>query len=306
MSAGGSSKAIVAAFLANLGIAISKFVAFLFTGSTSMLAESVHSLADTGNQGLLLLGGKRAKRAATPLHQFGYGRERFFWAFVVAIILFSVGALFAIYEGVHKIQHPEPIESAGWAIGVLLAAIGLEGFSFRTAIVEANHVRHGAPWRNFVQRSKSPELPVVLLEDAGALLGLLLALGAVVTAIVTGNPVWDGIGTFTIGLLLFVIAIVLAVEMKSLLIGEAAAPEVEQAIRTAIDSSEHADGVIHLRTEHIGPEDLLVVAKVAFPGDMCLRDVAAEVDAVEIDIRASVPEARMIFIEPDVRRTPDV
>lgn len=309
MSAGGSTKAIIAAFLANLGIAIAKFVAFLFTGSASMLAESVHSLADTGNQGLLLLGGKKAKKEATPLHQFGFGRERYFWAFVVSIILFTLGGLFAMYEGVHKIETAHEhhgIEGAPWAIGVLLVAIVLEGFSFRTAINEANHVRRGASWASFIRRSKSPELPVVILEDFGALIGLVLALGAVVLSVVTGNAVFDGIGTLCIGVLLFIIAIVLSVEMKSLLIGEAAAPEDEDQITAAIDGHALSGGVIHLRTEHIGPDELLVVAKVAFAADLTLAEVAAAVDEIEVAIRAQVPEATVIAIEPDVRRSSPV
>jgi len=306
MSAGGSNKAIIAAFLANLGISIAKFIAFLFTGATSMLAESVHSLADTGNQALLLLGGKRSKKTATPLHQFGFGRERYFWSFVVAIVLFTVGAMFAMYEGVHKIQHPEKLDSPQWAFGVLIVAIGLESYSFRTAIVEANRVRGKASWSHFIRRSKAPELPVVLLEDFGALIGLVLALSAVSLTVVTGNPVWDGYGTLSIGLLLFVIAIVLAIEMKSLLIGEAAAPEDEAAIKAAIETSTAAESLIHLRTEHIGPDEVLVVAKVAFPADMRLREIAAAVDEIEASIRVGVPEATLVFIEPDIHRGPAV
>ncbi len=306
MSAGGSKKAIVAAFLANLGIAVAKFIAFLFTGSSSMLAESVHSLADTGNQGLLMLGGKRAQREATPLHPFGYGRERYFWAFVVAIILFTLGALFAIYEGIEKVAHAHEheLEAPGWAIGTLLVAIVLEGLSFRTALHEAEAARGKASIRQFIRHTRSPELPVVILEDLGALVGLVLALTAVGLAIVTGNPVWDGIGTLCIGTLLFAIALILATEMKSLLIGESATPEVEGRIRDAIEGSDHAKGLIHLRTEHLGPEELLVVAKVEFPEEMRMRDLATAVDQVEVDIRAAVPEAWMLFIEPDIRRAP--
>jgi cation diffusion facilitator family transporter len=269
-----------------------------------MLAEAIHSVADTSNQVLLLLGGKRAKKKATPLHQFGYGRERYFWSFVVSIILFTAGALFAIYEGVHKVQHPEPISSAGWAIGVLSVAIILETISFRTAIVEASPLRRGASWPEYIRRSKVPELPVVLLEDLGALVGLILALGAVIMAIVTGNGVWDGVGSLTIGALLFVIAVVLAVEMKSLLIGEAAAPEVEEQIVVAIIETDSVVHLINIRTEHIGPEEILVVAKVEFREDLRMRDLAAEVDRVEARVRASVPEATLLFIEPDIRREP--
>lgn len=302
MSTGGSTKAVVAALLANLGITLGKLVAFVFTGSTSMLAESVHSFADSGNQVLLLVGGKRAKKEATPLHPFGYGRERYFWAFVVAIILFTLGALFAIYEGVHKIQHPEPIENAAWAIGVLTFAIALETLSFRTAVIEANHVRSNVSWPKFLKRSKIPELPVILLEDFGALLGLLLALIAVSLAIVTGNGVWDGVGSLCIGSLLFVIAVFLAIEMKSLLIGEAAAPEVETEIVMAIEESEPVVALIHLRTQHLGPDELLVSAKVEFGEDLRMQELATAIDVVEGNIRGRVPTARYLFIEPDIHR----
>jgi cation diffusion facilitator family transporter len=225
MSTGGSTRAILAALLANLGIAIAKFVGFLFTGSSSMLAESVHSVADTGNQVLLLVGGRRAQLVATRQHPFGFGRERFFWAFVVSIVLFTLGSGFALYEGIEKLLHPHELESAGWAIAILLVAIALEGFSFRTAVREARPLKGSSSWVRFIRRSKQPELPVVLLEDSGALVGLVLALSAVGLTIATGNPRWDGVGTTCIGVLLGAIAIVLAVEMKSLLIGESATAE---------------------------------------------------------------------------------
>ena len=225
MSAGGGTKAIIAAFLANLGIAIAKVVGYVFTGSSSMLAESIHSFADTGNQGLLMLGYKLAERDATPQHPFGYGRERYFWAFVVSLVLFALGSVFSVVEGIEKIRHPHALEDLSWAIGILLGGILLEGWSFRTAVVEANHIRGRASWTDFIRRSRSPELPVVLLEDAGALIGLVIALAAVSLADVTGNPIYDGIGTLLIGLLLGAIAIVLAIEMRSLLIGEGARRE---------------------------------------------------------------------------------
>lgn len=302
MSAGGSKRAVVAAMLANLGIAIAKFVAFLVTRSTSMLAEAVHSLADTSNQILLLFGGARARREATPLHPFGYGRERYFWAFVVSIILFTLGALFAIYEGINKVIEPHTIESPQWAIGTLLIAIVLEGLSFRTAIHEARLVKRDAGWIQYIRRSKVPELPVILLEDFGALVGLLFAFVAISLSVVTDNGVFDGVGSLFIGALLLVIALVLATEMKSLLIGEAADPAVEEEIVVAIEESDPVTALIHLRTEHIGPEDLLVVAKVEFREDLRMRDLAGAVDLVESNIRQRVPEARMLFIEPDVRR----
>ena len=231
MAAGGGTRAILAAFFANLGIAIAKFVAFLFTGASSMLAEAIHSAADTGNQALLLLGGRLARRDATDQHPFGYGRERYFWSFVVALVLFTVGSMFALYEGIAKIRHPHEIDSPVWAFAVLGMAIVLESFSMRTAVVESNRVRGSASWVQFVRRSRSPELPVVLLEDLGALVGLVLAMGALVIAVVFDAPVWDGVGTFSIGILLGLIAVVLAVEMRSLLLGEGATATDAAAIR---------------------------------------------------------------------------
>jgi cation diffusion facilitator family transporter len=303
MAAGGSNKAIMAALVANLGIAVTKFVAFLLTTSTAMLAESVHSVADTGNQALLILGGKRAARDETPDHPFGHGRERYFWAFVVAIILFSLGSLFAIYEAIHKMQHPEPIGSPAIALGTLAIGIVLETFSFRTAIVEARHVKAATTsWADFIRRSKSPELPVVLLEDAGALAGLVFAFGAVATAAVTGNGIWDGVGSLVIGLLLGVIAIVLAVEMKSLLIGEVAAPEQEDTIRRLIESGDNVRSLIWLRTQHLGPDELLVAAKIEFDTSLDVPGLARAIDDVEARVRAEVPIAEYLFIEPDVRR----
>ena len=265
MSTEGGTRAIVAALAANLGIALTKFVAFLLTGSSSMLAESVHSVADSGNQALLLLGGRRAKKQATPQHPFGYGRERYFWAFVVSIVLFSVGGLFALYEAWHKFQHPEPIEGTWWwlPLAVLVVSIGLESFSFRTAINESNHVRGRQSWAQFVRSAKAPELPVVLLEDLAALIGLLFALFGVGLTLLTHNGIWDAVGTALIGLLLVTVAITLSVEMKSLLLGEAGSAENVRLIEDAIGGSNGVDRIIHMRTLHVGPEELLVAAKVA-------------------------------------------
>ncbi|MFD0372988.1 cation diffusion facilitator family transporter [Streptomyces sp. NPDC059071] len=300
MSASGGTKAIVAALAANLAIAAAKFVAFLFSGSSSMLAESVHSLADSGNQGLLLLGGKRAQREATPQHPFGYGRERYIYAFLVSIVLFSVGGMFAIYEGYEKIKHPHPIEAWYWPVGVLVFAIIAESFSFRTAIKESNEIRGNLSWKEFVRRAKAPELPVVLLEDLGALVGLVLALGGVGLALATGNGVWDGIGTVCIGVLLVLIAIVLAAETKSLLLGEAAGVDEVKKIEAAIVDGETVTRLIHMRTLHLGPEELLVAAKVAVRHDDTAGDVARAIDAAEERIRAAVPIARVIYLEPDI------
>lgn len=300
MSASGGTKAIVAALVANLAIAVAKFVAFLFSGSSSMLAESVHSLADSGNQGLLLLGGKKAKREATPQHPFGYGRERYIYAFLVSIVLFSVGGMFAIYEGYEKIKHPHDIEAWYWPVGVLVFAIIAESFSFRTAIVESNQTRGNLSWKDFIRRAKAPELPVVLLEDLGALVGLILALVGVSLAIATGDGIWDGIGTLCIGILLIVIAIVLAAETKSLLLGEAAGTEDVDKIQAALVDGETVTRVIHMRTLHLGPEELLVAAKIAVRHDETATEVAHAINAAEERIRAAVPIARVIYLEPDI------
>ncbi|MFI8294008.1 cation diffusion facilitator family transporter [Streptomyces sp. ms191] len=300
MSASGGTRAIVAALAANLAIAVAKFVAFLFSGSSSMLAESVHSLADSGNQGLLLLGGKKAKREATPQHPFGYGRERYIYAFLVSIVLFSVGGMFAIYEGYEKIKHPHPIEAWYWPVGVLVFAIIAESFSFRTAIKESNEIRGGLSWTEFVRRAKAPELPVVLLEDLGALVGLVLALGGVGLALATGDGVWDGIGTLCIGVLLILIALVLAAETKSLLLGESAGADQVQKIEAAVVDGRTVTRLIHMRTLHLGPEELLVAAKIAVEHDDTATEVARAIDAAEARIRAAVPIARVIYLEPDI------
>ncbi|MGW4461117.1 cation diffusion facilitator family transporter [Micromonospora sp. NPDC004704] len=301
MSAGGGTRAIIAALLANLGIAITKFVAYLLTSSSSMLAESIHSVADSGNQALLLLGGRRAQRGATPQHPFGYGRERYIYAFIVSIVLFSVGGLFALYEGYHKWRDPHGFDSWQWLpITVLIVAIGLEGFSFRTAIKESNHIRGRATWVQFVRRAKAPELPVVLLEDLGALIGLIFALVGVSMTLVTGNGRWDAAGTLAIGILLVCIAIILAVETKSLLLGEGASPEDVSAIERAVNEGSEVERIIHMRTLHLGPEELLVAAKIAVTPSASAEALARDIDTVEARIRTAVPIARVIYLEPDI------
>ncbi|MFE9220357.1 cation diffusion facilitator family transporter [Streptomyces lavendulae] len=300
MSASGGTRAIVAALAANLAIAVAKFVAFLISTSSSMLAESVHSLADSGNQGLLLLGGKKAKREATPQHPFGYGRERYIYAFLVSIVLFTVGGMFALYEGYEKIHDPHPIKAWCWPVGVLVFAIVAESLSFRTAIKESNEIRGNQTWSQFIRRAKAPELPVVLLEDFGALIGLVLALAGVGLALLTGNGVWDGIGTVCIGVLLIVIAVVLALETKSLLLGEAAGTEEVEKIKAALVDGDTVTRVIHMRTLHLGPEELLVAAKIAVQHDDTATEVANAINAAEARIRAAVPIARVIYLEPDI------
>jgi cation diffusion facilitator family transporter len=301
----GSKKAIIAAFAANLAIAIAKLIGFLLTGAASMLAEAVHSGADTTNQGLLFLGGAKARKTATAEHPFGYGRERYFWAFVVALVIFTLGSMFALFEGIEKLRTPHDLESAGVAVVILLVAMVCEGFSLRTAVKESRHSKGNESWWAFIRRSKTPELPVVLLEDLGALIGLVLALLGLALAEITGNPRFDAIGSIAIGILLGIIAITLVVEMKSLLIGEAASPATVAKIRQAMESCDKVERVIHLRTEHLGPEELLVGAKLAFHPDLDVRGLAIAIDDAEVRIREAVPDARVIYIEPDIERAPD-
>jgi cation diffusion facilitator family transporter len=301
MSAEGGTKAVVAALGANLGIAVTKFVAFALTQSSSMLAEAIHSAADSGNQVLLLVGGRRSTREATGRHPFGYGRERYIYAFIVSVVLFFVGGIFAAYEAWHKFEHPEPIESWHWVpVVVLVVAIGLEAFSFRTAIRETNKIRGKASWVEFIRWARVPELPVILLEDFAALIGLVLALFGVGLTLITHNGVWDAVGTAGIAALLIAVAIVLAVEMKSLLIGESATPEQVEAIEQAIVDGTEVECVIHMRTVHLGPEELLVAAKIAVRHDDTAEEVARGIDAAEARVRSAVPIAKVIYLEPDI------
>ncbi len=302
MSTEGGTKAVIAAMIANGGIAVTKFLAFAATGSSSMLSEAIHSVADTCNQGLLLLGGKRAQRAADEEHQFGYGRTRYVYAFVVAIIIFLLGGLFSLYHGWHKFHHPEPLDNVWIAYAVLLVSILLESWSFRTALREANKARGNKSLLRFVRDARQPELPTVLLEDLGALVGLCFALVGVYMAEATGDYRWDGVGAVAIGTLLVIIAIFLAIEMSSMLVGESALPEEEDAIRTALAATPGVQSIIHLRTLHTGPDELLVAAKVAVLPNTQAAGVAAMIDAAEVQIRTALPSARFIFIEPDIRR----
>jgi cation diffusion facilitator family transporter len=294
---------VVAALGANAGIAVAKLVGFAVTGSSSMLAESVHSLADTANQGLLLLGRRTSQRRATREHPFGFGRERYFYAFVVALLLFTLGAVFALYEGVHKVIDPHPLEDPLVAVVILVLAMGLEGFSFRTAIRESRSLKGTSSWWRFIRDAKVPELPLVLAEDTGALLGLVFALCGVGLSVLTGNPVWDGVGTLAIGALLFVIALVLIVETSSLLIGEGANPGLLAQIIEELAKAD-VERVIHIRTQYLSPDELLVAAKIAFVAELPLRQVAKAIDDAEARVRARVPLATLIYLEPDLDREP--
>jgi cation diffusion facilitator family transporter len=303
VSTEGGIRAVIAALLANLGIAVAKFVAFAFTGSSSMLSEAIHSVADSGNQVLLLIGNKRAKKSADDEHNFGYGRRRYVYGFVVAIVLFLVGGLFSLYEGWHKWQHPEPLSDWWIAVLVLFVAIALEGFSFRTALKEANHSRGKRSLLRFVRDARQPELPVILLEDAGALTGLCFALFGVGMSVLTGDGRWDAVGAAAVGTLLVVIAIFLAIEMTDMLVGESALPEEVAAIRAALEGSDGVERVIHLRTLHVGPDELLVAAKIAVAHTDTARDIAQDIDDAELAVRTAVPTARYIFLEPDLYRS---
>jgi cation diffusion facilitator family transporter len=299
---GTGRRAIIAAFLANLGIAVLKFVGFVITGAASMLAESIHSVADTGNQGLLLIGGMRGRRAPTPEHPFGYGQERYFWAFLVAVMLFTLGSLFALFEGTQKLMEPHELENPPVAIAILLCAIVLESWSLRTAVMEALKLRGDRSWWSFIRRTKNPELPVVLLEDLGALIGLAFALAGIGLAVLTGNPRFDAIGSVAIGLLLGFIAVVVGTEMRSLLIGEAATTRMHDTIRETLAGTDGIRRLIHLRTLHLGPEELLVAAKVELDPEFSFKQVADTVDRAEARLREAVQAGLVIYLEPGVYR----
>lgn len=304
MSSSGGTRAIIAALLANLGIAATKFIAWALSGSASMLAEGVHSLADSANQILLIIGGRRSRRDATETHPFGFGRDRYVYAFVVSIILFTVGGVFSIYEGIEKLTHPHPLEMWWVPIIVLLVAIVLESFSLRTAMAESRPLKGSQSWVSFVRHAKAPELPVVLLEDLAALVGLVFALFGVGLTVITGNSVWDAIGTLLIGSLLIAVAVTLGIETKSLLIGEGANPADRTAITAAILDGPEVERIIHLKTLYLGPDELLVAAKLGFGADERLSTVASAIDKIETRIREAVPVARVIYLEPDVYRDP--
>ncbi len=302
MSTEGSKRAIFAALAANIGIAITKFIAAAFSGSAAMFAEGIHSVADSGNQILLLIGGKRAKRAATAEHPFGYGRSRYIYAFMVSIVLFAVGGLFSINEGLSKLSHPHELDMVWLPLVVLGAAIVMEGFSFRTAIIESNHVRGNQGWIEFIRRAKSPELPVILLEDFAALIGLVLAFAGVGLSVITHNPVWDALGTLAIGALLILVAIVLGLETSSLLVGEGANATDNGKIAAALAAAPGVLSVIHMKTLYLGPDELMVAAKIGVASDSHGSEIASTIDHAETLVRQAVPAARVIYLEPDIKR----
>jgi cation diffusion facilitator family transporter len=297
--------AVVAALLANLGIAVAKFVGFTITGASSMLAEAFHSVADSGNQAMLLFGSRLARKGPDPNHPFGHGRSRYFAAFLVAVVLFTLGSLFSFYEGYQKLRHPHELESPAVALAILVIALVLEGFSLRTAVREASPMRGRQSWWSFIRTTKQPELAVVLLEDTAAELGLSLAVVGVGLAAITGDPLYDALGTLAIGGLLAVVAIVLGVEMYSLLLGEAASPEEQEAVQRTIASTPGVARLIQLRTMHLGPEELLVAARVELDPSLSADDAARVIDQAQADLRAVVPTARIIYLEPELPAVAD-
>jgi len=311
VSAEGGTKAVVAALTANLAIAVVKFGAWGLTGASSMLAEAIHSVADSGNQVLLLVGGKRAKKGVTPEHPFGYGRERYIFGFIVAVVLFSVGGLFALYEAYHKwheihLGHEDALLDGRWwwvPLLVLGAAIVAEGLSFRTAVRESNRTRGTQSWPKFIRSAKAPELPVILLEDFAALIGLVFAFLGILLTLLTRNAIFDVLGTALIGLLLVAVAVTLAVETKSLLLGESAGPEVVRHIEQALAETDGVERVIHMKTMHMGPEEILVAAKIAVSPTERAVEVAEIIDRAEAAIRAAEPMVTSLYLEPDVYRS---
>ena len=298
----GGAVAVAVALAANVGIAAAKLVGFAITHSSSMGSEAVHSFADCGNQVLLLFGARRARREPTDKHPFGHGSERFFWGFLVAVVLFVLGAGFAADEGIRKIGHPHAPERPGAALIILAVAVVLESLSLRTGVRESNKVRNGLSWPAFIRHTKNPDLALVLLEDVAALVGLMVALAGVGLSSATGDGVFDGAASLVIAAVLATVACVLGNEMHSLLVGEAASAADQDAIREAILSVEEFDRVIHLRTQHLGPEELLVAVKVAAGAGDRLGDLSRAVDRAEERIRAAVPTAHYVFVEPDVDR----
>ena len=299
-----SKKAVVAALVANSGLAVAKFVGFAATGAASLLAEAVHSVADTSNQALLLWGGRAAKRDPSPEHPYGYGRERYFWSFIVALVIFILGGGFAIVEGLNKLREPHAIDGVGWAIGILVVGIGLEGASLRSAVRASQPVRGNRSWWKFIRTTHRAELAVVLLEDLGAVAGLVIALVGIGLAELTGDPRFDSLGSIAIGVLLCAIAVILAIELKSLLIGESVSPEQERVLHEALLDDSAIVRILHVRTQYMGPDQLLIGAKLEFAADLAVEDLAAAIDRTEERVRRAVPATRIIYIEPDLFRNP--
>jgi cation diffusion facilitator family transporter len=302
MSTASGSKAIVAALAANIGIAATKFVAAAVSGSASMFAEAIHSVADSGNQVLLIIGGRKSRKEASESHPFGYGRQRYIYAFMVSIVLFSIGGLFSVYEGIQKLNEPHELEQAWLPLTVLGVSIVLESFSLRTALREVKKDRGTKTLIQYIRHAKAPELPVVVLEDIAALIGLVLAFAGVGLTVATHNPVFDAIGTLAIGGLLLLVAIVLGAETSSLLIGEGATIDDANAISAALAGAAGVQSVIHMKTLYLGPDELMLGAKIAVDPTATAAQIAAMIDAAEVAVRTAVPAVRVIYLEPDILR----
>jgi cation diffusion facilitator family transporter len=302
MAPGGTTKSIVVALGANVGIAIAKFAGYLMTGSSAMLAESLHSLADSINELLLMIGKRQARKSPDTLHQFGYGRSRYFYSFVVALMVFMMGSVFAMYEGYRKLTHPEPLTRPGIALIILAFAALLDGYSLHTARAQSQRLKGSAGWWQFIRNSRVAEPPVILLEDSAALLGLGVAFAGVTLTTATGDPLWDAVSTLAIGVLLGAIAVVLIIETHSLLIGEGATGKQCDTIRSTLQRAEDVDRVVDMRTQYLAPDELLVAAKVVFGHDLELTVAADVIMNVETRVREAVPAVRVVYIQPDVEK----
>ena len=304
--AGGSQGVVLKALVANLGIAIAKFVAAFLSRSASMLSEAVHSLADTGNQIFLLLGMRRAQRQEDAIHEFGYAGERYFWAFIVAVSLFTIGATFSMYEGIHKVLHTdEPLGSNTVAYIVLGVSIALELFSLNAAVTEFRHIKAGRSLRETIDEARDAVVIVVLFEDIAALIGLFAALGGLLMTQLTGNAVWDGIGSIVVGVTLFGVAFFLARKTKQLLIGQSVAPDLRKRIVEIVEHSLGVQEIIHLRTMHLGPEEVLLGMKVVFAETATARDITQFVDLMEARLRAEIPILKRIYCEIGTPEDPE-
>jgi len=293
--------AVITALAANVAIAIAKFGASAITGSSAMLAESLHSLADSVNEILLLLGARRSRRPADVQHPFGHARYRYVYAFVVSLTVFWIGGVLAVIEGVSHLAHRESLVDPRWAFGVLGLAAILEGWSLRTTVLAGRPTKGALSWRRLLQVTKAPEIIVVFLEDLGALIGIGLALLGVTLTTVTGNGVWDAGASIAIGVLLMSIGLIVNRETQSLLVGESAAVEVVAAIREAIGSTEGVDAVVDLRTIHVGPDDLVVAAGIAIDPSRNASDIARAIVDAEARVRRVTPFRTVMYLEPRVR-----
>ena len=299
MSHDSSAKAILYAFIANLGIALSKLGAAIYTNSGSMLAESIHSFADCGNQVLLYLGLKQAQRPPTPQHPLGFGKISYFWSFIVALMLFSVGGLFSIQEGWHKLHAPEPIKQAWVALLVLGVSIVLETFSTLGCLREINKVRRGRTLRQWVETTRNAELVVVLGEDLAALVGLVLAFVFVSMAAATGNPLYDAFGSIVIGVVLIIVSMFIAVRIKGLIVGKSAEEDVQKAINEHVEATEGIEDVLNAITMQLGPQVMLAIKVRMTPG-ISVEKAVELINGLERSIKAKFPEVAWCFVEPDV------